>query len=60
VYKRQVVVSFRFNSTQVVQQTTLENNAALIEGLRQSVARASGVDLSKVTFRGFRLASSAL
>lgn len=59
-YKRQVVVSFRFNSTQVVQQTTLENNAALIEGLRQSVARASGVDLSKVTFRGFRLASSAL
>jgi hypothetical protein len=35
--------------------TMLEGNAPLIDALRLSVARASGVDLSKVTFKGFRL-----
>jgi len=53
MYRRQVVVSFRFNSTQPMLQntTTLENNAALILGLRQSVAAASGVELARVVFK---------
>jgi hypothetical protein len=56
MYRRQVVVSFRFNSTQPVLQntTTLENNTALILGLRQSVAAASGVKLARVVFKAVR------
>jgi hypothetical protein len=50
-YRRQAMVRFSFNSTQ--NMTLSENNTALIEGLRQSVARASGVELSKVSFKGF-------
>jgi hypothetical protein len=58
LYRSQVAVHFKFNSTQMQQNATttmLEGNAPLIDALRLSVARASGVDLSKVTFKGFRL-----
>ena len=57
-YRRQVLVRMSFansysNSSQSISQ--LQNNSALIEILRQSVAKVSGVDLSKVLFKGFRL-----
>ena len=57
-YKREVVVSMNFNTTASDQDESLllqlQNNTALIDALRDSVAKASGVSIFNVIFKGFR------
>jgi len=53
-YKKQLVIRISVNTTQT-SIAELQNNTALIEALRSSVAKASNVDLSSVIFKGFRL-----
>jgi hypothetical protein len=62
-YRRQVLVrmSFANNNSGLDQESVisqLQNNTGLIEKLRQSVANANGIDLSKVLFKGFRLSTT--
>jgi hypothetical protein len=53
-YKKQLVIRISVNTTQT-SISELQNNTALIEALRSSVAKASNVDPSRVIFKGFRL-----